>query len=242
MPMIGTLANVAGICIGGLIGIFRGGSVSPARESLFKVLLGVFTVFYGLQLAWLSLKGSPGQFFKRLLIIVLALILGKLLGQRLHLQKLSNRIGQWSLKGLAAAPSQGRKPSLGFKICAALFCAAPLGILGAVQDGLSGYFYPLVIKGVMEGLGMIGLAAALGWGTLLSAVPVLVLQGTITLLCSQYLAPWLRGHLLVDPINAAGGLLVFSVALVILELKKIELADYLPSLIVAPLLAWSLHY
>jgi len=240
--MIGTLANVAGIWIGGLIGLSRRGSLSPARESLFKVLLGVFAVFYGLQLAWLSLKSPPGQFLKRLLIIVLALMIGKLLGRLLHLQKLSNRIGQWSLKGLSEAATQGRKPSLGFKICAALFCAAPLGILGAVQDGLSGYFYPLVIKGVMEGLGMIGLAGTLGWGTLLSSLPVLVLQGTITLFCSQYMVPLLGGHSLIEPINAAGGLLVFSVALVILDLKKIELADYLPSLIVAPLLAWALSF
>jgi uncharacterized membrane protein YqgA involved in biofilm formation len=48
----------------------------------------------------------------------------------------------------------------------------------------------------------------------------------------------LETHSLVDSVNAAGGLLVFSVALVILQLKKIELADYLPSLAFAPLLTW----
>jgi len=67
---------------------------------------------------------------------------------------------------------------------------------------------------------------------------VLAFQGTITLLCVQFLQPFLQAHHLVDSVNAAGGLMVFSVALVILELKKIELADYLPSLAFAPLLAW----
>jgi len=71
-----------------------------------------------------------------------------------------------------------------------------------------------------------------------AALPVLVFQGTITLLCAQYLKPFLEAHSLADPVNAAGGLLVFSVALVVLQLKKIELADYLPSLAFAPLLAW----
>jgi len=73
---------------------------------------------------------------------------------------------------------------------------------------------------------------------MLAALPVLAFQGTLTLVCAQFLKPFLEAHGLIDPVNAAGGLLVFSVALVILELKKIELADYLPSLAFAPLLTW----
>ena len=64
---------------------------------------------------------------------------------------------------------------------------------------------------------------------------------TITLVCAQFLKPFLEAHGaagLLDSINATGGLLVFSVALVMLGIKKIELADYLPSLAIAPLLTW----
>jgi uncharacterized protein len=76
---------------------------------------------------------------------------------------------------------------------------------------------------------------------MLAALPVLAFQGTITLACARLLRPALETHSLVDAINAPGGLLVFCVALVILELKRIELADYLPSLVIAPLLAWVFH-
>jgi uncharacterized protein len=79
-----------------------------------------------------------------------------------------------------------------------------------------------------------------GPGVLLSAVPVLAVQGTITLIAARIVEPTLQLHNLVDSVNAVGGLLVFSVALVMLGLKRIALADYLPSLIVAPLLTlWS---
>ena len=105
----------------------------------------------------------------------------------------------------------------GFKTCAALFCAAPLGILGAVQDGLSGYYYSLGVKAVMDGLATMGFVSIFGWGVMLAALPVLALQGSVTLACAQFLKPFLEAHSLVDPLNAAGGLLVFSVALVILE-------------------------
>jgi uncharacterized membrane protein YqgA involved in biofilm formation len=79
-----------------------------------------------------------------------------------------------------------------------------------------------------------------GWGVALSAVPVLALQGGITIMCEKGLGPWLLSLQLTNSINATAGLLIFSVGLVIFELKKIELADYLPSLAIAPLLTWLL--
>jgi len=237
--MIGTTLNVAGILAGGFVGLARRKPLSPANESFFKVGLGVFTVFYGLRLTWLSVNGTFLQISRQLLIAVLALMLGKTFGQLLRLQELSNRLGQQA-RGLIAATKapDARQLGEGFKTCAALFCAAPLAILGSVQDGLSGYYYPLAVKAVMDGLATMGFLSLFGWGVMLAALPVLVFQGTITLVCTQYLKPFLEMHSLVDPVNAAGGLLVFSVALVILQLKKLALANYLPSLVFAPLLAW----
>jgi hypothetical protein len=237
--MIGTALNVAGILIGGLVGLVRRKPLSPANESLFKVALGVFTVFYGLRLTWISVNGTFLQILRQILIAVLALMLGKMAGQLLHLQKMSNRLGRQARERMAAAkPADPRQLSEGFQTCAALFCAAPLAILGSVQDGLSGYYYPLAVKAVMDGLATMGFISLFGWGVMVAALPVLVFQGTITLVCAQYLRPFLETHYLVDSVNAVGGLLVFSVALVILQLKKMELADYLPSLAFAPVLAW----
>jgi uncharacterized protein len=237
--MIGTLLNVAGILAGGILGLTRPLTLSPARESALKAILGAFTVFYGLRLTWLSLNGTVVQILKQLLIAVLALMLGRALGRLLRLQRMSNHLGQEVRKHLGGAEAGTRRPPAeGFKVCAALFCAAPLGTLGSVEDGLSQYYFPLVIKGVMEGLAAMGFARMFGWGVLLSALPVLAWQGTLTLVCSQWLGPFLAERHLVDALNAAGGLLVFSVALVMLQIKRLDVADYLPSLAIAPLLAW----
>ena len=237
--MIGTALNVVGILIGGLAGLTRRKPLSPVNESFFKVALGVFAVFYGLRLTWLSVNGTFLQILKQLLIAVLALMLGKLAGGFMGLQRMSNRLGRQARERLAAAsPANPRQLGEGFKTCASLFCAAPLAILGSVQDGLSGYYYPLAVKAVMDGLATMGFISVFGWGVMFAALPVLVFQGTITLVCAEYFKPYLEAHSLIDPVNAAGGLLVFSVALVILQIKKIELAEYLPSLVLAPLLSW----
>jgi uncharacterized protein len=240
--MIGTALNVAGILIGGVAGLVWRKPLSPANQSFFKVALGVFTVFYGLRLTWISLNGSFPQILKQLLIAVLALMLGKLTGRLLHLQKMSNRLGRNARGRIAAVkPADPRRLGEGFKTCAALFCAAPLGMLGSVQDGLSGYYYPLAVKAVMDGLATMGFISFFGSGVMFAALPVLVFQGSITLTCAQFIKPFLDAHGLVDSVNAPGGLLVFCVALVILELKRIELADYLPSLAFGPLLTWVLR-
>lgn len=241
--MFGTILNVAGILLGGIIGLTRRKPLAPAAEGYFKLALGALTVFYGLRLSWGSFHGSLLQILKQLLIVILALMLGKLTGQLLRLQKLSNRLGRHARELIQnARPDDPQRAGAGFKTCAALFCAAPLGALGALQDGLTspGYFYPLAIKGVIDGLAAMGLVRLFGWGVMLAALPVLAFQGTLTL-CAQSLEPFLRLHGLADSINATGGLLVFCVALVMLNLKRIELADYLPSLLFAPLLTWLWH-
>ena len=87
----------------------------------------------------------------------------------------------------------------------------------------------------MDGLAVMGFVGMFGWGVMLSAVPVLVFQGTITLLCARFLQPVL-GAASINAINATDGLLIFCVALLIFEIRKIEVTDYLPSLLVAPLL------
>jgi uncharacterized membrane protein YqgA involved in biofilm formation len=237
----GAILNAAGILVGGVIGLARTRVPGPATQSYFKTALGAFTVFYGLQLTWrsLSLDGPVHLILKQVAIVLLAVTFGKLTGRLSHLQKASNQLGQYARRLIEETrPEDPRRFSNGLNVCAILFCAAPLGLLGAVQDGLSGYFQPLAVKAVMDGLAMLGFVSLFGGGAMLSALPVFVFQGAITLACTLYLEPFLRTHGLLESVNAAGGLIVCMVGLVIFELKRIELADYLPSLIVAPVIAW----
>lgn len=241
--MIGSIFNAAAILAGGVFGLARKKGLSRGQEAWFKILIGSSMVFYGLKLTWISLEGSVGRCLWQLAIVVLSMMLGKATGQLIRLQKASNQIGEFARQQFAAL-QPGQKPSfsVGLNTSAALFCAAPLGILGSVADGLGDYPAPLVLKGLMEGIAVIGFVQIFGWGAAVSALPVLALQGTITLLTSAFLLPWLEPLHLVQPLNATIGFLIFAVSLVVLELKRIELADYLPSLLYAPLLAYFVRW
>jgi len=241
----GAILNAAGILIGGIFGLIRTTPLSAQAQGFFKVMLGVLTMFFGLRLTWLSVNGAFTQVLKQLVIAFGAIILGNLLGKLLRLQKLSNRLGQYARRVIESTRADDpRRFSHGLNACAVLFCAAPLGMLGAIQDALpteaggAGYFYSLAAKALMDGLAMTGFVKMFGWGAMVSALPVFVLQGTITMAIHIYLEPFLRTHALLDSVNAVGGLIVCTVGVVIFGIRRVELADYLPSLAVAPLITW----
>lgn len=240
--MTGTLINAAAIVIGGLAGLWLRRGLPTATQNWLKVALGALTVYVGLRLTWisLSLSGSLLTVLKQLGLVVLAMMLGKIAGRLLGLQRASNRLGQFARERCAAArPGARGQFNEAFTVCTVLFCVAPLGPLGAVVDGLGGHSGPLIIKAAMDGLAAMGFIRLFGWGVLVSALPVLAGQGTIALLGAQLVEPFLRAHGgLTDAVVATAGLLIFSVALLILEVRRVEVADYLPSLFFAPLLAW----
>jgi uncharacterized membrane protein YqgA involved in biofilm formation len=237
--MIGTLINAAGILAGGLAGGNPRWQMSPARQQWFKVGLGVFTVYTGLSLVWNGLNGSVGFMLKQFLIVLAAMSLGKLLGRLLHLQKMSNRLGQFARQRMTRGkPGAPGRFGDGFLVGAALFCAAPLALLGALQDGLQHNWHLLAIKAVMDGLAAMAFVPMFGRGVMLAVVPVVAWQGLLTLgaqvLIQQEILRQPSPPL--DALHITSGFLAFSVSLIVLELKKIELADYLPSLALAPLL------
>ena len=238
----GAFLNALGILTGGFWGLALRKPLSLRTQTFFRSALGAFSVFVGLRLVWLSVNGTFLSGLAQILVAVLAIMIGHLLGRLLRLQKISNRLGRYAndLITSSARSNAPRKIGDGFSACTVLFCAAPLGLLGAVADGLSGYFYLLAVKAVMDGLAMAGFVKMFRWPSALSAFPVLIFFGAIALVCRLYAAPFLDAHKLTDSINATAGLVACAVALVIFEVRKVELANYLPSLVVAPLLAWLL--
>ncbi len=238
--MIGAAINVAGIVLGGVLGLTVKKSIPAKRQSGLQAVLGVFILWFGLKLTWNSLNGSFRQVLKQLAIVLLAMTLGKLLGKLLHLQKESNRVGQFATRKMEHGGS--KKFSDGFLVATGLFCIGPLTPFASVQEGLAGFAPIFIVKAIMDGLAAMAFARMFGWGVLVSALPVFALQATI-IRTVRLLEPTLHQQALplIDSIYATDGLLIFCVSLIILQLKKIEVADYLPSLALAPLLTWLLR-
>jgi uncharacterized protein len=234
----GAFLNAIGILLGALFGLAWRAPLPARAQHFFRRALGAAMAFFGFRLVWLNVNGTFGSCVKQIFIALLAIVLGNLIGKILRLQKISNRLGQFAGKLISSAQASApRKAGDGFTACTILFCAAPLGLLGAVTDGLPGDFHLLAVKAVMDALAMIGFVKIFGWPSALSAFPVCFSLGTVTFACQFYARPVLEAHGLVDSVNVAAGLIACCIALVIFEIRKVELANFLPTLVVAPLLA-----
>jgi uncharacterized membrane protein YqgA involved in biofilm formation len=241
----GAFFNALGILIGALFGLAMLKPLSLRTQVFFRSALGAFTVFFGLQLVWLNLNGTFLTVAKQLFVAFMGVTIGFWMGRLMRLQRLSNRLGRYASNLVVLAQRRPpRRLADGFTACSILFCAAPLGLLGAVTDGFPvgdsgfGYFYLLVVKAVMDGLAMTGFVKVFGWPSALSAFPVFGLFSGITLACQDWVKPFLDAHGLVAPVNAAAGCIACAIALMIFEVRRVELANYLPGLAIAPLLAW----
>ncbi len=236
--MIGTALNVVGIVVGGICGLTIAQRLTARTQYRIRGGLAALVAYAGFGMVWEGLHSPLTHTLKQLGIALLALSLGSFTGWALRLQSGMNRAGEWVRRRISkasTAESGAVSPSEGFITCTLLFCVGPMAILGAVQDGLDGQWRTLALKGVMDGLATMGFVATFGWSPILAAIPVLAYQGTLTLAAS-FLAPVMRDAALKDSLNVVGGLIVGTIPLVVLDIRKVPLANYLPALVYGPLL------
>jgi uncharacterized membrane protein YqgA involved in biofilm formation len=237
--MNGAFLNALAILLGGLAGLVWRASL-PARAQLFlRAGLGAATMITGICLVAGNWGGSFLLALKRLLITFLAVVFGYWLGKLLRLQDASNQLGRFAGQRLNDArihpPGQ---PLTGLAACFILLGAAPLGWLGAVEEGFTGGIYLFAIKALMDALAMMGFVRLFGWVAALSAFPIFALFGAVTLLCQHMAAPYCLARHMADSVNSATGLVACAVSLVIFEVRRVELTSFLPAVVVAPLLEW----
>ncbi len=241
---LGTLINAFCILMGGLVGLRLCRQLTDRTQHSIRKFLGVLTFLAGSYMIANGLNGgwkALGSFWKFLGlcgIALLAISFGNLFGAWMKLQEHLDRLGQAAKNRFAKLKNdQPATFSDGFVTCTILFTVGPMSLLGAMEDGLGNVPTILLVKSVMDGIATLCFAPRFGAGVLLSIVPLVAYQGTLTLLSSNLVFVREEPALLAT-FNLVGGLLVLTIILVILELQKVPLANYLPALVVGPLLTW----
>ena len=226
---LGTLLNTATVLAGAGIGLTLGRVIPASLHQTFRAAMGLFVAVIGIQMALKT--HNP-------LILLISVLVGVLIGEVLRLDDGVQAIGAWAERRMSRGGEPGRV-SLAFITTSLIFCVGPLTILGSFQDGTTGDITLLAIKSTLDGVTSIVFAATLGWGVILSAISVLVVQGTLTLIA--FLLHAGLTDLETAELTAAGGIAILGIAVGLLELKTIKVANFLPSLVVAPLLAGLAH-
>ena len=231
--MIGTLINFTTVMIGGLLGLLVGDRLPERFKSIVIAGIGLITVIIGV---------SGAIKTENTLIPLLALVIGSLIGELIDIDRSINRLGDW-LKQRFDRPGSTQNFTAAFVIASLQFCVGPLTILGALNDGLSGNYSLLAIKAVLDGFSAIIFASSFGVGALFAGTTILIVQGAISRfagLLKPLLVSDLHLRMAEQPrvieLAAVGGVILLGLALNILQIKRVKVANMLPALIIAPLI------
>jgi uncharacterized membrane protein YqgA involved in biofilm formation len=232
MFLTGTILNVAAVVVGATVGLLIGARMPERIQRTLTNGLGLFTIVIGLGLA-LRFMLEPGRPVADDLAVLGGLLGGAVIGELLRLADRLDALGNWFQRRLARGDRPSRV-SEAFVTASLVFCVGPLTILGSIQNGLTGDIQLLAVKSLLDGIAAIAFAAALGAGVYLSALTVFAIQGSIAF------GAWLVGASLDPRLVAAasvvGGLLLVGVGLRLLEIRDVRIVNFLPGLLLAPLL------
>ena len=224
--MTGTFVNTATVLAGGLFGTaLSSGLPARVRETLMT----------GMSLVVIAMGMKMVLETSSILIVLGSITIGGIAGELLHLQRRFDAAGMWLERSLSRYPVFTRGNfSQGIVTASLVFCVGPMTILGSIQDGLTGDSTILILKSVLDGFAAVAFASVMGIGVAFSAGVVFVVQGALTL-GSSFFSQFLSEQM-VSELTATGGVIMLGIAIHMLELKKIRIANFLPALVVAPLI------
>jgi hypothetical protein len=244
---VGTLVNAGAILVGTVPGILFGRLIPERVRRTVMVALGLTTFYLGLQMALdprvdaakLHYAGAL-PYHPNPLVVIGGMVAGGILGELLQLEERLERFGlrlQGWASSLPGGAGDGHNLVEGFVTATLMYCIGALAVLGPIQDA-AGQPHILYMKAMLDGISAVMLASALGVGVALSALPVLLYQGGITL-AAERVTPLLTLPVLAT-LTATGGLLIAAIGLDLTGIKRLPVGNLLPGVFVACILAYFL--
>lgn len=227
---LGTIVNVTAIIVGGCLGTLLRGGLKDHYQTALTRTLGLATIFIGIAGALPGmLEVADGQLVgKDTLGMVLSLALGTLIGEFLDFDGWLERLGRW-LKERAARSDDARFVE-GFVTASLVVCVGAMAIVGSIQDGLMGNPTTLYTKSILDFTIVMVFASSYGRGAIFSALPVGVLQGSVTLLAGL-VAPLFTPAVIAN-LSFLGSILIFCVGINLVFDNRFRVANMLPALVI----------
>ena len=236
MVGLGTLINTAAILLGGFCGALFGRFLSESAQDTLNKVCGVSTLFIavsGVMEKMLAVENgvitSSGA-----MLIVICLALGAIVGEMLNIEGAFERFGQWLKIKSGNAKDRGFVDA--FVTASLTVCIGAMAIVGSIEDGLTGDYSILATKAILDLIIITVMTSSMGKGCVFSAIPVAVLQGSVTMLAG--LARPLMTPLALNNLSLVGNVLIFCVGINLVWGKKIRVANLLPAIVVAVIAAF----
>lgn len=214
--LLGTIVNSLAVIIGGIVGIlFKNVIPEKLSDALLKAA-GLAVITVGIKL---SLVGE------NLTLLIMSIIIGTAIGELINIEGQLDKFGQFVESKMK---NKGSNVTLGFITCTLIYCVGSMAIVGSIQSGLSGNHEILFSKALLDGIMSITMAVSMGVGVIFSSISIFIYQGTITIL-AQFMQS-LLSDVVVTEMTAIGGVLIMTIGLNFLEIKRIKVGNMLPAM------------
>ena len=236
MPGLGTIVDALAIVAGALIGRFAGKALPDRVQKTLLSACGVMTLFIGIGgvMQHMLVVTQSGIKTQGTMMMILSLIAGSVLGGIIDLE------GKLEKFGVYLKEKSGNADDASFVnacVTASLtVCIGAMAIVGSIEDGIYADHSILFTKSILDFVIIIAMASALGIGTAFSAIPVAILQGVVTLL-ARLAAPLMTNQTMSN-LSYVGAALITCVGINLIFPRKVSVANMLPSLIFAVILAF----
>jgi len=229
----GALLNVITVAIGSLLGLFVGNRLPERIQQAVMIALGLTTLVIGISNAMTS---------GNIIIPLVSVVVGVIIGELLNIEALLERFGGWLRDRFARGDESSDEANErarfinGFVTASLIFCVGPLTLVGSIQDGmgLPGGFQQIAIKSALDFFAAMAFAASLGLGVFFSIITVILVQGGLSL--AGMAAGSIMTQPMINEMTAVGGILILGIGLILLDVKKVRVANFLPALLIAPII------
>lgn len=233
---LGTIINTAAIIVGGLAGSLFGRLLNESAQDTLTKVCGVSTLFIAISGALEKMLSVDDGVIVAdgSMLIVICLAIGAIVGELLNIEGAFERFGQWLKIKSGNAKDKGFVDA--FVTASLTVCIGAMAIVGAIEDGLTGDYSILATKSVLDLIIIMVMTGSMGKGCVFSAIPVAVLQGSVTLLAG--VARPIMTPLALNNLSLVGNVLIFCVGINLVWDKKIRVANLLPAIAVAVIAAF----
>ncbi len=233
---LGTMINVAGIILGGLLGLVFGKQMKQRFQDTLMSAAALCVLFLGIGgcMEEMLVVTEEGLTTTGSMMMIACFAIGALIGEWLDIDRHMEEFGVWLKK---KTKSEGDSTFVdGFVSASLTVCIGAMAVVGSITDGITGDYSILAAKAVLDLIIIMIMTASMGKGCIFSAIPVALLQGTVTLLAKS-IEPIMTEAALSN-LSFVGNMLIFCVGVnLVFENTRIKVANLLPAIIVA--VAWA---
>lgn len=240
MPGLGTIINVCCIVAGGLVGLVGKRFISQQLQDALLKACGLSVIFLGLGGALEKMltvataaDGTAVLSSGGTMMILVSLAAGSAIGEAIDLDARFEALGSWLREKTGSSGDAAFVD--GFVTASLAVCIGAMAIVGSIQDGISGDYTTLALKGAIDAVCICAMAASMGKGVIFSALPVSVWQGLVTA-ASTLLQPVMTQAAL-DNLGLVGSILIFCVGVNLIWPRTFKPANMLPAVFIAA--AWA---